>query len=190
MINEVLRCCMSLIIMTRLLLQCRRCISHVGDLYTSAWLVVTRQLRLILGEFPECGGRQEESDRSAPPNPVFSHNGTEVSLITVHAHLQMSLGSDRLESWLRIITCSGLVVCDQSMALRYPEGSVNKVPMQWMRILWSALCWVQWPDHCYLLNLCSGASDGVVWQDLQQRSQSRFKQKTLRMRSVVTIYLT
>lgn len=71
MINEVLRCCMSLIIMTRLLLQCRRCISHVGDLYTSAWLVVTWQLRLILGEFPECGGRREESDRSAPIPPFF-----------------------------------------------------------------------------------------------------------------------
>lgn len=136
----------------------------------------------------EEGGRRAIEAPLSPP--FFSHNSTEVSLITVHAHLQMSLGSDRLESWLRIITCSGLVVCDQSMALRYPEGSVNKVPMQWMRILWSALCWVQWPDHCYLLNLCSGAADGVVWQELQQRSQSRLKQKTLWVRSVVTIYLT
>lgn len=37
----------------------------------------------------------------------------------------MSSGSDRLESRLGIITCSGLV-CDHSVALRYPQGSVNK----------------------------------------------------------------
>lgn len=50
---------MSLIIMTILLQKRLRCISNVGDLYTSAWLTLTWQLRLILGEFPECGGGWE-----------------------------------------------------------------------------------------------------------------------------------
>lgn len=58
---------------------------------------------------------------------LYGNGSTEVSLITVHAHLQMSLGSDRLESRPRIIECSRLVyvrvcVCDHSVALRYPEG--------------------------------------------------------------------
>lgn len=94
---------MSLIIMTLLLHQRLRCISNVGDLYMSAWLILTWQLCLILGEFPEFGGGREGSDK----NPLFC-NGTQVSLITVYAHLQISLGSDRLESRLRIIMC-GLV---------------------------------------------------------------------------------
>lgn len=59
----------------------------------------------------------------------FFSSGTKNSLITVHAQLQMRLGSDRLENRLSIITCSGLV-CDQSVALHYPDGSVNKVLMQ------------------------------------------------------------
>lgn len=81
MINEALKCCMSLIIMTTLLHQCLRCISNVGDLYTSTWLTLTWQLRLILGEFPECGGGWEGMIEA----PFFC-NSTEVSLITVHAH--------------------------------------------------------------------------------------------------------
>lgn len=43
------------------------------------------------------------------PPFFFFCSGTEISLITVHAHLQIRLGSDRLESRLNIITCSGLV---------------------------------------------------------------------------------
>lgn len=128
--------------------QHHRCIGNVGDLHHlpgGFW-----QLCLL-----QHGERWEGSDTIPhyPPHFFFFSFLTvapEFSLINVHAYLWMSLGSDRLESGLRIITSSGLV-CDQSMALHYLEGSVNKALMQWMRILYSTLCWLQWPCHCYNL---------------------------------------
>ena len=59
-------------------------------------------------------------------------DGAEVSLITARACLQTRPGSDGLESTLTVITRSGLV-CDQSGALRYLQGSVNKDLMLRMR---------------------------------------------------------
>ena len=112
-------------------------------------------------EEEEEGCCMEGTDRSPPPHThTFFCNGIEVSLITVHARLQMSLGSDRLESRPKIITCSGLVRDQSSMALRYLEGSVNKVLMQWMRRLWSALCCAQWPNRCYSMGL--GCRSGMT----------------------------
>lgn len=61
-------------------------------------------------------------------------DSADVSLITVHACLQTRPGSEGLESTLTVITYSGLV-CDQSGALHYLQGSVNKDLMQRMRCI-------------------------------------------------------
>lgn len=74
------------------------------------------------------------ADGSAPRRELWSPtsrfcDGAEVALITAHACLQTRPGSDGLESTLTVITYSGLV-CDQSGALHYLQGSVNKDLMQ------------------------------------------------------------
>lgn len=61
-------------------------------------------------------------------------DGAQVSLITAHACFQSRLGSDGSESTLAVITRSGLL-CDQSGALHYLQGSVNKDLMQRTRCI-------------------------------------------------------
>lgn len=149
MINEARICCMSLIIMTWLPYQ-----PSTWDAFEMSAICTSLpggfwQLCLL-----QRSGRWKGKWHNPPPPtphfPSFLAVALEFSLINAHAYLWMSLGSDRLERGLRIITSSGLVY-DQTVALHYLEGSVNKALMPWMRILYSTLCWVQWNGHCYNL---------------------------------------
>lgn len=158
MINEAPRCCMSLIIIAGLLHHRLTCISSAGDLII-ALLAPSDMAALLHGKIR--WGMIH--NRSPQPHPQFIlfwlllSSGTNISLITVHAHLQMSLGSDRLESGLRVIACSRLL-CDQSVALRYPQGFVNKVLMAWTGTLLSAFCRLKCPSYCYYLDFGSGVA--------------------------------
>lgn len=102
MINEVLRCCVSLII--------------------TAWLLRVRA----------ADGSAQRGERRSPSSRFC--DSAEVSLITAHACLQTRPGSDGLERTLTVIAYIGLV-CDQSGALHYLQGSVNKDLMQRMRCI-------------------------------------------------------
>lgn len=92
------------------------------SLIIAAWLLRVR----ALAPLPMAGNARS----GEPPSPSSRFcDGAEVSLITARACFQSRPGSDGLESTLAVITHSG-PVCDQSGALHYLQGSVNKDLMQ------------------------------------------------------------